>query len=102
VRHIVTRASWSDSLLKWSFWGLNGGLAAMTVFSLVPSGFYQFYHAVKYGLWHARSPEIASGEVIRFFSWMRVGPDLIFTAGAGFLTIFLVRAVWISYFRKKV
>ncbi|MGV7930227.1 MAG: cbb3-type cytochrome c oxidase subunit I [Spirochaetota bacterium] len=102
VRHIVARASWSDSLLKWSFWGLNGGLAAMTVFSLVPSGFYQFYHAVKYGLWHARSPEIASGEVIRFFSWMRVGPDLIFTAGAGFLTIFLVRAVWISYFRKKV
>jgi nitric oxide reductase subunit B len=102
VRHIVARASWSDSLLKWSFWGLNGGLAAMTVFSLVPSGFYQFYHAVKYGLWHARGPEIASGEVIRFFSWMRVGPDLIFTAGAGFLTIFLVRAVWISYFRKKV
>ncbi len=101
VRHIVTRASWSDSLLKWSFWGLNGGLAAMTVFSLVPSGFYQFYHAVKYGLWHARGPEIASGEVIRFFSWMRVGPDLIFTAGAGLLTIFLVRAVWISYFRKK-
>ncbi len=101
VRHIVARASWSDSLLKWSFWGLNGGLAAMTVFSLVPSGFYQFYHAVKYGLWHARSPEIASGEVIRFFSWMRVGPDLIFTAGAGLLTLFLVRAVWISYFRKS-
>ncbi|HNU92778.1 MAG TPA: nitric-oxide reductase large subunit [Spirochaetota bacterium] len=101
VRHIVARASWSDSLLKWGFWGLNGGLAAMTVLSLVPSGFYQFYHAVKHGLWHARAPEIASGEVIRFFAWMRIGPDLIFAAGAGLVTLFLVRAVWLSFFRKS-
>jgi nitric oxide reductase large subunit len=70
VRHIVKISSWSDKLLKWSFWGLNGGLMAMTVFSLIPSGFYQFYYAVKDGLWYARSPEITTSKTMQLFSWM--------------------------------
>jgi nitric oxide reductase subunit B len=100
VRHIVTRASWSDKLLSYSFWGLNGGLAAMTVFSLIPSGFYQFYFAVRDGLWFARSPEIASGKMIELFAWMRVLPDLVFAAGAIALLLFLGRAIWLSFFAK--
>ncbi len=100
VRHIVTRASWSDQLLKVSFWGLNGGLAAMAVFSLIPSGFYQFYFAVRDGLWYARSPEIASGEVIRTLSFMRMVPDMIFSVGAIALLFFLLRAIKISFFSK--
>jgi len=101
VRHIFSRASWSDGLLKWSFWGLNGGLAAMAVFSLIPSGFYQFYHAVKSGLWFARSPEITSGPVIRTLSWMRLVPDVIFAAGAVLLLVFLVRGIWFSFVRPR-
>lgn len=101
VRHIVTRNSWSDKLLKNSFWCLNIGLLAMTFISLVPSGFYQFYHAVRSGIWYARSPEITSGPVIRTFSYMRIGPDLVFIAGAILLFVFLARAVWISFFRGE-
>ncbi|MCI0512695.1 nitric-oxide reductase large subunit [candidate division KSB1 bacterium] len=101
VRHIVGRRAWSDDLLKWSFWGLNGGLMAMTLISLVPSGFYQFYYAVKYGLWYARSPEITSGAAIRTFSWLRIGPDLIFALGAILLLIFLSRAIVLSFFKKQ-
>ena len=101
VRNIIKKAAWSDSLLKVSFRGLNGGLMAMTVFSLLPSGFYQFYYAVKYGMWYARSPEIASGEFIRFFSWMRMVPDIIFFTGALALLLFLVRGIWLSYFKKS-
>jgi nitric oxide reductase subunit B len=82
VRHIVTRASWSDRLLKWSFLGLNGGLAAMAVFHLIPAGFYQMWFAVKHGLWYARSPEIVSGEVIRTLTWFSTLPHLVFAAGA--------------------
>ena len=100
VRHIVTRASWSDRMLKWSFWGLNGGLAAMAVFSLIPAGFYQFYYAVRDGLWFARSPEITSGPVMRTISWMRLGPDVVFASGAVLLLLFLVRAVWLSFGKK--
>ena len=102
VRHIVSLRAWSDRLLKWSFWGLNGGLAAMAVFSLIPSGFYQLFYAVKDGLWYARSPEIASGPVIRAFSWARLVPDVIFAAGAILLFFFLVRAVWLSFRPDRV
>ncbi len=101
VRNIVSRASWSDKMLKWSFWGLNGGLASMAVFSLIPSGFYQLYFAVKHGLWFARSPEIASGPVIRAFSWARLVPDVIFAAGAIVLFIFLLRAIWMTFVKKS-
>lgn len=100
VRHIVSRASWSDKMLKWSFWGLNVGLASMAVFSLIPSGFYQFYFAVKDGLWFARSPEITSGPVIRTLSWARLVPDVIFAAGAIVLFVFLLRAVWVTFIKK--
>ena len=101
VRNIVSRASWSDNMLKWSFWGLNGGLASMAVFSLIPSGFYQLYFAVKHGLWFARSPEIASGPVIRAFSWARLVPDVIFAAGAIVLFVFLLRAIWMTFVKKS-
>lgn len=101
VRHIIAKNAWSDKLLKWSFWGLNGGLMAMTVFSLVPSGFYQFYYAVKDGLWYARSPEITSGPVIKFFSYVRIIPDVIFIGGAVLILIFVTRGILLTLSRSK-
>lgn len=100
LRHILAKHAWSDRMLKYSFWGLNIGLVTMTVFSLIPSGFYQLYYAIKYGVWYARSPEIASGPVIKFFAWVRVAPDLIFMAGAIVLFLFVVRGVWLT-FKKR-
>jgi nitric oxide reductase subunit B len=100
VRHIVSLKSWSDRMLKWGFWLLNGGLLGMAVFSLIPAAFYQFYYAVAYGVWYARSPEIASGTVIRFFNYTRILPDTVFGAGGVVIFIFLVRATVIT-FRKK-
>jgi nitric oxide reductase subunit B len=93
MRHVVRLSAWSDRLLAWSFWGMNGGLLLMTFVSLVPSGFYQFYYAVRDGMWYARSPEIASGEVVRTLAKLRIVPDLIFTAGALLILAFVVRAV---------
>lgn len=101
VRHIFRRDAWSDSILKWSFWGLNGGIFLMTVISLIPSGFYQFYHAVNRGMWYARSPEVTTSEFIRTVSWLRMGPDIIFVSGAFLLLIFLVRGTWLSFIKKK-
>ena len=101
VRHIFRKDAWSDSLLKWSFWGLNGGICLMAVISLIPSGFYQFYHAVNKGMWYARSPEIATSDFIRTTSWLRIGPDIIFFSGALLLLTFLARGIWLTYFKKK-
>ena len=96
VRHIVAKAAWSDGLLKWSFWGLNGGLMAMTVFSFVPSGFYQFYYAARDGIWYARSPEVTSSEVMRAFAWARILPDLVFALGAVLMLVFVLRAIFLT------
>jgi nitric oxide reductase subunit B len=66
----------------------------------VSSGFFQFYYAVREGIRYARSPEIASGEVIRNVAIARVGPDLPFAAGALLLLLFVGRAIWLSRTRK--
>jgi len=100
VRNIFRIAAWSDKMLKWSFWLLNGGLLGMVVFSLGPSGFYQFYFAVKYGVWYARSPEVTSGPFLRSIAWLRIPPDLVFAAGAIVLFAFLARGAWLTFVTK--
>ncbi len=68
----------------------------MTLVSLAPSGFYQFYYAVRDGLWYARSPEITSGEVMRNLAFARIAPDLVFAVGALLLLVFVARAIYIT------
>ena len=101
LRHIVAKDSWSDRLLKWSFWLLNGGLAGMAVVALIPQGFYQLRWAIEKGVWYARSPEIADGAFIRTTSELRMIPDIIFGIGALLLLWFVVRAAWLSFVAKR-
>jgi nitric oxide reductase subunit B len=93
MRNIVRKAAWSDGLLKISFWGLNAGLAGMMVFSLIPSGFYQFLQAIRHGLWYARSPAVTHSEFIQTVTWLRAIPDTVFGIGALALLAFIVRAI---------
>ncbi|MGC3998659.1 MAG: nitric-oxide reductase large subunit [Anaeromyxobacter sp.] len=96
MRNIVRTAAWSDRLLKVAFWGLNGGLAGMIVFSLLPAGIYQLAIGVKEGLWYARSPEVTGSAVMHAFTWARVVPDLVFDVGAVALLVFVLRAIVID------
>jgi nitric oxide reductase subunit B len=100
VRHIVALRAWSDRMLKWAFWLLNGGLLGMVVLSLAPSGFYQLYYAITYGIWYARSPEITSGPVMKLLNYTRILPDVAFGAGGVVIFLFVVRATWISFHKK--
>ncbi len=101
VRHIFTLRSWSARMLKWSFWLLNGGLLGMAVLTLIPSGFYQLYYAIAYGVWYARSPDITSGAMMKLFNYTRILPDVVFGAGGVVLFIFLVRATIMSFAGKR-
>ena len=83
MRNIVRKDAWNDRLLKGAFWGLNGGLAGMIVFSLLPAGIYQFAIAIEKGLWFARSPEVTGSAFIHAATWARLVPDLVFLGGAG-------------------
>jgi nitric oxide reductase subunit B len=93
MRNIVRTAAWSDRLLKFSFWALNGGLAGMIVLSLLPAGIYQFVIAIREGLWYARSPEVTGSAFIHAATLARVIPDIVFDAGAVALFVFVIRAI---------
>ena len=96
VRHIIDKEAWSNRLLKYSFIGMNLGLFGMIFISLLPAGFYQFYHTLEKGLWYSRSPEITSSEVMKTLSNMRIAPDIIFSLGGLMLLLFILRGLWLS------
>lgn len=83
--------AWSDGLLKPVFWTLNIGLGAMVFLSLVPSGIYQAYHSITHGFWYARSPAVIHSPIMETLVWMRVPGDVVFSAGAVFLAVFLAK-----------
>ncbi len=80
VQHLVDKEHWSPGLVRMSFWCLQGGIGLMMFLSMFPLGMYQFYTAIKYGLWYARSSALIQGEVFQtlakarsvgghFFGW---------------------------------
>ena len=82
--------AWSDTILKWVFWLLNGGLALMVFFSLLPQGLMQAHRSFSVGYWAARSPEFVHSVWMERFVWIRVPGDVVFAAGALLLLVFMV------------
>lgn len=82
---------WDDKLLKWSFWTLNIGLAAMIFMSLLPVGIIQFFAVIEHGYWYARSPAVIHGELVEMFVWLRMPGDILFGLGGLFLAGFFAK-----------
>jgi nitric oxide reductase large subunit len=57
LRALQADREWKEGLLGFSFWAMNGGLAAMIVLSLLPVGLLQTVASVQHGYWYARSSE---------------------------------------------
>lgn len=90
-RGLVRDEQWNDRLLAVSFWGLNIGLALMSLTGLLPIGFYQAWYAFELGTWWARSAEFYELPVIQLLGNFRIVPDLIIiVVGALPLLYFLV------------
>jgi nitric oxide reductase subunit B len=73
---------WKTKLLATSFWGINIGLFAMTVFSLLPIGLMQTWASVEHSYWYARSAEFMQQPIMNTLRWLRVPGDIIFATGA--------------------
>jgi len=80
---------WKDKLMRFSFWSINIGLAAMVFISVLPIGLAQTVASVQEGLWWARSAEFLQQPYLVTFKWLRVIGDTIFAAGAVTLTWFI-------------
>lgn len=82
---------WREGLLRFSFWGINAGLMAMVVLSLLPVGLMQTWASVEHGYWYARSTEFMQTTVMQYLRWLRVPGDTLFAAGIAALVLFIVR-----------
>ena len=76
-RGLVDREAWNDRLLKISFWGLNGGLLAMTLLTLFPVGIAQAWTSYKEGMWVARDAAFFERPFVAFLGQMRIIPDTV-------------------------
>ncbi len=82
LRIMWVQEDWKDGLVKFGFWGMNIGLFAMVVGSLLPVGLIQTWASVKVGYWYARSAEFLSTPIVQNIKWARVFGDTLFALGA--------------------
>ena len=82
-------ARWNERWLWFSFWGMNVGLFAMCVGSLLPVGLLQTWASVDQGYWYARSAEFMNTPLMQTLRWMRVPGDTLFALGALALVVFV-------------
>ncbi len=89
LRDMDRESRWKDKWIKFSFWSINIGLAAMVLISVLPVGFAQTVASVQDGLWYARSAEFMQQPYIITFKWLRVIGDTIFALGTVALAWFV-------------
>ncbi|MEZ6150461.1 MAG: nitric-oxide reductase large subunit [Pirellulaceae bacterium] len=89
LRVLIPAREWKDGLLHIAFWGMNVGLFAMCVLSLLPVGLLQTKASVETGYWYARSSEFMQTDLMQTLRWMRVPGDTIFFIGAVALVLFV-------------
>lgn len=92
VRSVRPDVVWPERLMKTAFWGLNIGLFAMCVISVLPVGLMQTWASVKFGYWYARSSEFLQTPIMKTLRWSRVFGDTIFTIGAFAFVAAVLRA----------
>lgn len=90
LRALDPGAVWKEGWLKTAFWGMNIGLFAMCVGSLLPMGLMQTWASVDSGYWYARSKEFLGTPLMQTLRWMRVPGDTIFAVGALAMVAFVL------------
>src|SRR5665811_57970 len=89
LRDMDQKRIWKEQVIKFAFWAINIGLAAMVLISVLPVGLAQTVASVQDGLWYARSAEFMQQPYIETFRWMRLFGDTLFAAGTVALAWFI-------------
>ncbi|MGC8833365.1 MAG: cbb3-type cytochrome c oxidase subunit I, partial [Armatimonadota bacterium] len=93
-RGLVKPEHWNDKLLRLSFWGLNLGLAAMALFSLLPVGILEMVEAYRSGIAVAKSAAFFNRPEIQILGQIRIVPDtIIILLGAVPLLVFYLTSI---------
>ena len=94
MRGLRGQMVWDTKALKVSFWAFNLGLAMMALLTLLPLGTLQLLAAIEHGYAYARSAEFMQRPIVDLLVWLRVPGDLVFSAGALALALFVV-SLWV-------
>jgi nitric oxide reductase subunit B len=89
LRDMNKELVWKEKWVKFAFWSINIGLAAMVLISVLPIGLAQTVASVKEGLWYARSAEFLQQPSLVTLKWLRVIGDTIFAIGTVALAWFI-------------
>ena len=89
LRDMDKSVIWKDKWIKFAFWSINIGLAAMVLLSVFPIGLAQTVASIKEGLWFARSADFMQQPYMVTLKWMRVFGDTMFAAGTFALVWFI-------------
>lgn len=89
LRDLNKDDDWKEGPIKFAFWSINIGLAAMVLISVLPIGLIQTVASVREGLWYARSAEFMNTPAIDTLRWLRVIGDTIFALGTVALAWFI-------------
>ena len=89
LRDMDRSVVWKDRWIKFAFWAINIGLAAMVLLSVLPIGLAQTVASVKEGLWYARSAEFMQQDHMVTLKWLRVIGDTTFALGTLALVWFI-------------
>ncbi|HVE14123.1 MAG TPA: nitric-oxide reductase large subunit [Elusimicrobiota bacterium] len=89
LRAATAGRPWKNGLIRFGFWGMNGGLLAMCVLSLLPVGLMQTIASVDKGYWYARSAEFLQTPLMTTLRWLRIPGDTLFALGAVALVVFV-------------
>jgi len=89
LRDMNKEAIWKEKWVKFAFWSINIGLAAMVLISVLPIGLAQTVASVKTGLWYARSAEFMQLPAMHTLKWLRVIGDTVFALGTVALAWFI-------------
>jgi nitric oxide reductase subunit B len=89
LRDMQKDVVWKERWIRFAFWSINIGLAAMVLISVLPIGLAQTVASVKEGLWYARSAEFLHQPALITLKWLRVPGDSIFALGTVALAWFI-------------
>ena len=90
LKGLAARKVWKDGTIRFAFWSINIGLAAMVLISVLPVGLAQTVASHEHGLWYARSAEFLQQDWLATVRWLRVIGDTIFAIGTLALAWFVI------------
>lgn len=102
VRYLAPTRYYSEKVMRWGFWSLNGGLVLMIVLSLMPIGILQAWASIHEGMWYARSEEFMQQPILQSLRWWRTLGDVVFIAGALLVFQQVVSRLWRSRADKRL